>query len=167
MIRLKHILLVGVCLSLTQLNVLSGPLSRKQINVNFYLTEGPYVIYEEDGRIKQEPGTRTLFVYITNKTTQAIRIPTEMLRLEYKEMGSHFNILIKWDHPYRPSKLNFIIPESKIGIVELREDESVGLAFNIEKKWPSIDKQIQVSMEIPHKIWERYKLDYFDFLITR
>ena len=164
MIKLRHKLLVGIYLLLTSLSAFSKPLDQKQVNVKFYFTEGPFIISKVAGSIKRQPSTRTLSVQITNKTNKAIRIPTEMLSLEYSETDSFFNIFIIWIHPYPVLESNFVVPESKICIAELRENESVGLMFNIADDWPVSDKQICLSMNIPKKIWERYNLDYFNFI---
>jgi hypothetical protein len=157
-----YILVVQLWLHLC---VFSKPLCETHISVEAYWLEGPVIMINSPEGMTREPSTRRLLIYITNKADKTVRVPTEFLSLERRVLDSLNYAVIKWSLPLSSSRYNLIIPESRIGIVELRKKESVHLSFEVPKDWPTDKEPKYLLMEIPKKIWERYNLDYFDFKI--
>jgi hypothetical protein len=141
------------------------PLDQVSVSVDANWLEGPRTIIvgsgPESGQVK--PGSRTLLVYVVNKTDATLRIPTESLMPGREDQSDCVLVTLAWEGPVFSDKRKIIIPETNISIVEIRKGETACIRKKIPDEWPLINKPIRLRMKIPSDIWNRYKLDFFSF----
>lgn len=114
-----------------------------------------------------KPGPRTLFIYITNKTDQTLRIPTKGFLLSQTTRESHDLVILDMDWVLQrmEGSRKIIIPQSNFAIAEIKKGETASIVNEIPMDWPINEKPLRLNMRIPTEVWKRYELDYFSFTI--
>ncbi len=99
----------------------------------------------------------TLRLYITNRGSADIRVPTRGLDETTITERKQLKIIFSAPQPENPLGLKEVLPESTLGIVTLRKNETTAVAFDTFIDEASVDV-VTVVYEVPSNFAERYGL---------